>query len=197
MRGSRLIHRRGAATQRMSRCTGGIATFVFAACVAAGVIAVPAGTSVPMAQYRLDPHRSGVTFEVADYWHSNLTMRFSRMRAQLDGFRGPVWGRVKVAIDATSLEANVPFVAGIVEGNDMLDVAHYPAIRFVSTRFIRTGTVTGLMTGDLTIRATTYPVALAVTFDENPHHPPGGPETLALSADGHFSRAAFGLSTFI
>ena len=156
-------------------------------------MAEPAGTSVPLARYRLDPHHSGVTFEVANFWHSSLTMCFRRMRAELEGFQGSVAGRVMVTIDATSLEANVPFVAGIVEGNDMLDAAHYPAIRFVSTRFVRTGTVTGLLTGDLTIRAKTYPVALAVTFDENPHHPPGAPETLAFSADGHFGRAAFGL----
>jgi polyisoprenoid-binding protein YceI len=170
-----------------------IAALACVACAVVGVNAGPVGTSVPLALYRLDPQRSGVTFEVTNYWHTNLTMRFSRMRAELNGFQGSVAGRVMVTIDATSLEANIPFVTGIVEGNDMLDVAHFPAIRFVSTRFVRTGTVTGLLTGDLTIRAMTYPVALAVTFDENPHHSPGVPETLAFSADGHFSRAAFGL----
>ena len=170
-----------------------IAALACAACAIAGVYAEPVGTSEPLAQYRLDPQRSGVTFEVTNYWHSSITMRFSRMRAELNGFQGSVAGRVMVTIDATSLEANVPFVTGIVEGNDMLDVAHYPAIRFVSTRFVRTGTDTGLLTGDLTIRTTTYPVALAVTFDENPRQALGVPETLAFSADGHFSRVAFGL----
>ena len=194
MRGRRPIDQRGTAVWHTSRCATGIAAFVCAACVAIGVVAAPTAASVPLARYRLDPLRSGVTFNVANFRHSSLTMRFSRVRAQLDGFHGSVAGRVMVTIDATSLEANVPFVAGIVEGNDMLDVAHYPDIRFVSRRFVRTGTITGLITGDLTIRATTHPVALAVTFDESSRHRPGVPETLAFSADGHFSRAAFGLS---
>ncbi|WP_281175170.1 YceI family protein [Paraburkholderia nodosa] len=154
----------------------------------------PIGESAPLGQYRLDPVRSGVTFDVANVWHSNLAMHFSRMDVQLDGFQGFIAGRVTVTIDATSLEANAPFVRGIVEGGDMLDVAHYPAIRFVSTRLVQTGPFHCLLTGDLTIRTTTSPVTLAVTLDEDPHDPPGARQTLAFSADGHFSRAAFGLS---
>ncbi|WP_035514135.1 YceI family protein [Paraburkholderia nodosa] len=171
-----------------------IATFACAACAVVGVSAEPIDTSAPQALYRLDPGRSGVTFDVANVWHSNLTMRFSRIGAQLEGFQGFTAGRVVVTIDATSLESNTPFVAGFVEGGDMLDVAHFPAIRFVSTSFARTGTVTGLLTGDLTVRTTTRPVTLAVAFDEDPRDPPGARRTLAFSAEGHFSRAAFGLS---
>ncbi|MHA6844405.1 YceI family protein [Ralstonia syzygii] len=48
-----------------------------------------------------------------------------------------------MTIDAESLEANVPFVVGLVKGIDMLDVARYPAIHFGSTPFSRTGTTTG------------------------------------------------------
>ncbi|WP_035514780.1 YceI family protein [Paraburkholderia nodosa] len=181
--------------RRLEARVSAIAMFgVCAACAVAGASADPIDTSAPLAQYRLDPGRSSVTFDVANAWHSNLTLRFSRIGAQLEGFQGFAVGRVLVTIDATSLESNTPFVAGFVESGDMLDVAHFPAIRFASTRFVRTGTFTGLLTGDLTIRTTTRPVTLAVAFDEEPHDPPGARQTLAFSADGHFSRAAFGLS---
>jgi hypothetical protein len=55
-----------------------IATLACTACAAAGVSADPIGASAPLVQYRLDPGRSGVTFEVANVWHSNLTMRYER-----------------------------------------------------------------------------------------------------------------------
>ncbi len=168
--------------------------FACTACAAAVVSADATDTSARPPQYRLDPARSGVTFDVANVWHSNLTMRFSRMGAELDGLEGLASGRVTVTIDATSLEANAPFVAGIAEGGGMLDVAHYPAIRFVSTRLVPIGPLNGLLTGDLTIRTTTRPVTLDVTFDSDPHDPPGARQTLAFTADGHFSRAAFGLT---
>ncbi|QBR02779.1 YceI family protein [Paraburkholderia pallida] len=180
--------------RRVSPCATAIVAFACAAWATVGVSADPFDASVPSVQYRLDPHRSGVTFDVTNAWHAKLTMRFSRMRGQLDRFKGDGAGRVTVTIDATSLEASEPFVAGTVEGGDMLDVAHYPAIRFVSTRCERTGTATARLVGDLTIRETTRPVAFAVTFDADPRDPPGVPRTLTISADGHFSRTAFGLS---
>lgn len=126
--------------------------------------------------------------------HSQLTMRFSRMDAQLDALQGALGPlSVVVEIDAASVDASLPFVAGIVKSGAALDVAHYPEIRFVSTRFVRTGEAQGLLTGDLTIRATTHPVTLRVTLDSGA--PDLGADALAFSAYGHFSRSMFGLST--
>lgn len=173
-----------------------VAGLAWAACASiAGAATVSPVNAAPPEQYRLDPGRSGVTFDIEYFWHARLTMRFSRMRARLEGIEdGLAAARVSVTIDAASLEANVPFVAGIVEGGDMLDAARYPVIRFVSTRFVRTGASSGLLTGTLTIRTTTRPVMLSVTFDGTPHDAPDNARTLAFFADGHFSRAAFGLS---
>jgi len=174
-----------------------IARVMCVACAAIGVAAATghANDGVVPAQYRLDPLRSGVAFDVKYLWHSRLAMRFGRMRAQLAGAEnGLAAARVSVTIDAASLEANAPFLAGIVEGDEMLDAARYPSIRFVSTRFVRTGASSGLLEGQLTIRTTTRPVALVVTFDDTPRGASGDARPLAFSADGHFSRAAFGLS---
>ncbi len=179
-------------------CAQAIAAFACALYAAIGVDADwadPIAASAPSGRYQLDPRRSGVTFDVENLWHVHITMRFGRMRARLEGIdNGLVGGRVTVTIDAASLEANVPFVAGLVKDAGMLDVARYPAIRFASTQFSRTGTTTGLLTGNLTIRTMTRPITFVVTFDEVPPEAPSGRRTLAFHADGHFSRAAFGLS---
>lgn len=117
-------------------------------------------------RYRLDPRHSGVTFRVDNFWHAHLTMRFARMRAELsDVGDDRLASRVDVTVDAASLGANVPFVAALVKGSAMLDVARYPEIRFVGTRFERTGATTGVLTGELTIRAMTRPITLTVRFD--------------------------------
>lgn len=117
-------------------------------------------------RYRLDPRHSGVTFRVDNFWHAHLTMRFARMRAELsDVGDDRLASRVDVTVDAASLGANVLFVAALVKGSAMLDVARYPEIRFVGTRFERTGATTGVLTGELTIRAMTRPITLTVRFD--------------------------------
>jgi polyisoprenoid-binding protein YceI len=143
------------------------------------------------AEYRLDPIRSGVALDIEYFAHRRITMRFGRMRAELAAIDDDLAAvRVSVTVDVASLEANVPFVAAIVEGDDMLDASRYPTIRFVSTRLVRTGASSGILIGALTIRAITHVVALDVTFDG----PTRGARTLAFLADGHVSRGAFGLS---
>jgi polyisoprenoid-binding protein YceI len=148
-------------------------------------------------QYRLDTLRSGVTFAV-ETLHSQLTMRFQRMDARLDGMqRGLETCHVFVTIDATSVAADLPFVAHAVKGKRMLNAERYPTIRFASTRFVRTGETSGLLTGNLTIRDTTRPITFRVVFDNASGHVLSDHPMLAFSADGHFSRAAFGLSSWL
>ncbi|MET5116117.1 YceI family protein, partial [Burkholderia pseudomallei] len=64
-----------------------------------------------------------------------------------------------------SRAAPVPFVDALVKGSALLDVARDPEIRVVGTRFERTGATTGVLTGELTIRAMSRPITLTVRFD--------------------------------
>lgn len=147
--------------------------------------------------YRLVPERSSVALSVQIIGHTHLRMRFRRIDAELD--RPP--GRaddplVTVTIDAASVDANKPFATPIVKSRAVLDVEHYPSIRFSSTRFVRTANDTGFLTGNLTIRGATRPVTLFVTFERSDGHPVREDDSLTFAADGHFSRTAFGLSAW-
>ncbi|WP_454753738.1 YceI family protein [Cupriavidus necator] len=147
-------------------------------------------------RYVLEPQRSSVTFDVDAFSDSHIKMRFHRMHAQLEGTQaGLDSGRVTVTIDASSVEAHPRFLSLIIRGGGMLDVARYPEIRFVSTRFVRTGEGSGWLFGNLTIHGTTRPVSLLVT----PGGAIGSPRrdgTLAFSAAGEVSRREFGLSAW-
>ena len=154
-------------------------------------------TRVPPGQYELDPHHWSITFDVDHFKYSRFTMRFDRTTAQLDWSEGGLnRSSVATTIDAASVDTNVPLLDKLVKGADMFDVARYPQIRFVSTRFERTGDARGTLTGDLTIRGTTQPVTLDVTFNGFAPDPLTKQDTLGFSAEGHFSRARFGLSTW-
>jgi polyisoprenoid-binding protein YceI len=171
------------------------AAWIGTASLASGSLAAEQTLRVP-ARYQLEPDGSSVAFAVSTIAHSHLTMRFHRLQAQLDAPRGGLDTlSVVVTIDATSVEANLPFVTRLVKGDTMLDVEHYPVIRFVSTGFIATGVAKGLLTGNLTIRDATHPIALRVTFD-SVGDDPAGANSIAFSADGSFSRSMFGLSNW-
>jgi polyisoprenoid-binding protein YceI len=154
-------------------------------------------SSVPAGHYALDPHHWNVSFDVDHFHYSRFVMRFDKASAQLDwNADGMASSAVRVNIDAASVDTNVPLLDRMVKGPDMFDVARYPDITFTSTSFQRTGDDKGSLTGNLTIRGTTRPVTLAVTFHGHAINPLTKLETLGFSADGHFSRAQFGLTTW-
>ena len=154
-------------------------------------------SAVPVGGYELDPHHWTVTFDVEHFGYSRFVMRFDRVSAQLDWREGGMdRSSVEATIDATSLDTNVPILDRLVKGKDMLDVAQYPQIRFVSTRFERTGDARGTLTGDLTIHGVTRPVTLDVTFNGYAPNPLTKQPTLGFSAHGRFSRAQCGLATW-
>ena len=173
---------------------------VTAACTPLQVVTHTVSTTesrVPTGRYELDPHHWSVTFDVDHFKYSRFTMRFDRAKAQLDWNPGGLeQSAVAVTIDAASVDTNVPLLDKMVKGSDMFDVSRYPDIRFVSTRFERTGESHGTLTGDLTIHGTTQPVTLDVTFNGFAPDPLTKQDTLGFSAEGRFSRAKFGLSTW-
>ena len=153
--------------------------------------------NVPTGRYELDPHHWSITFDVDHFKYSRFTMRFDRATAQLDWKEGGLdRSAVEVTIDAGSIDTNVALLDRMVKGPDMFDVARYPEMRFVSTRFERTGDARGKLTGDLTIRGNTQPVTLDVRFNGFAPDPLTKLATLGFSAEGDFSRSKFGLSTW-
>ncbi|MDR5776178.1 MULTISPECIES: YceI family protein [unclassified Caballeronia] len=154
-------------------------------------------SSVPPGMYQLDAHHWNVSFDVDHLHYSRFVMRFDKTAGQLDwSADGMTGSTVHVTIDAASVNTNVPLLDRMVKGPDMFDVARYPNIEFVSTGFTRTGNDKGTLAGNLTIRGTTRPVTLDVTFNGHSVDPLTKLETLGFSADGHFSRAQFGLTTW-
>lgn len=153
--------------------------------------------SVPAGRYQLDSHHWNVSFDVDHLRYSRFVIRFDKVTAQLDWNAGGMSASaVRATIDAASVNTNVPLLDRMLKGPDMFDVARYPDIVFASTGFERTGDDKGVLTGNLTIRGTTKPVTLDVKFNGHAVDPLTKHETLGFSADGHFSRAQFGLTTW-
>jgi polyisoprenoid-binding protein YceI len=156
-----------------------------------------AEAGVPAGRYELDAHHWSIVFDVDHLKYSRFTMRFDRAKATLDWNPGGLdASAVTAEIDAASVDTNVPILDKLVKGPNMFDAETYPQIRFVSTRFQRTGDARGQLTGNLTIHGTTRPVTLEVTFNGYGPDPLTKEDTLGFSAEGRFSRAQFGLATW-
>lgn len=150
--------------------------------------------AAPSGHYRLDPHHASVTFDLDHLAYSRFVLRFDRLQAELDFHpEAPEQSRLVATIEAASIDSNVAELDTQLRAEAMLDVAHYPEIRFASTSLRRIGKQEGEMTGDLTIAGRTRPVTLEVTFNGAAPNPLSGAPTLGFSAKGAFDRADFGL----
>ncbi|WP_223851424.1 MULTISPECIES: YceI family protein [Cupriavidus] len=178
-----------------ARAMAGIAGIVLASLpLLAGAVgqARPADAGLLPAHYVLQ--RANVFF-VVDVSHQPLRMRFTRVDAQLEQGVGGDADQVAVTIDVASVETRPRFLSPIVRGSGMLDEAHYPEIRFVSTRFVRDRAGSGWLHGDLTMHGVVCPVDFLVT------QVPGAIESpndgrLEFAAAGDISLRKFGLSTW-
>ncbi|MFL9869371.1 YceI family protein [Paraburkholderia fungorum] len=154
-------------------------------------------TRVPPGHYDIDPDHTSITFDIDHFKYSRFTMRFDRKQGQLDWNEGGLdRSSATITIDAASIDTNVPLLDKMVKSANMLDVSRYPEVRFATTHFERTGESRGTLSGDLTIHGVTQPVTLEVTFNGFAPDPLTKKDTLGFSADGHFSRAKFGLATW-
>ena len=114
---------------------------------------------------------------VVSWSHAGL----SRHAARVVGLEGtlefdptsPEAGRVDVTIDPTRISSGVPALDRLLRSADFFDVMAHPRITFQSTSARQTGERSGEVVGDLTIRGTTRPVTLAVTWNFTGEHPLG------------------------
>lgn len=155
---------------------------------------------LPSGQYRLDKSHASLIFRVDHLGFSNYTARFTRFDAVLE-FDAEDLSKSSVAatVDATSLETDFPnpevvdFNA-MLQNEQWLDAGVYPEMTWRSTDIEMTGENTGKITGDLTLRGSTRPVTLDVTFNGGYRGHEMDPNArIGFSARGAFDRSAFGM----
>ena len=105
-----------------------------------------------------------------------------------------------VKIDPARISTGVPALDRLLRSDDFFDAAANPSIAFRSTLVVATGERTGEVSGDLTIRGTTRPVTLAVTWNFTGEHPLGlvnpsfaGKFVSGFSASTRLLRSEWGL----
>ncbi|HLZ07773.1 MAG TPA: YceI family protein [Chloroflexota bacterium] len=143
---------------------------------------------------QIDPAHSFLEF-------SGRHMMVSTYKGRFTGVTGtivldqanPADSSVEAVVDATSVYTGSDQRDGHLKSPDFLDIANYPTLTFKSTRVEPTGTHSGRVTGDLTIRGTTRPITFEVEFfgiEKNPW----GAQVAGFEAKSSFNRKDFGLA---
>lgn len=188
---------------RISRLAPVLSLFLLGACAStlAPLVAPKVDTdrsALEEGAYGLDPDHAALIFHVDHLGFSEFVGRFDRFDAALDfDPENPQAARIEAVIDITSLDVANDEFAETLKSPQWFDAPRFPEARFVSTAIEITGENTGVMTGDLTLRGETAPVALNVTFNGGARDRlRRGAYVVGFSATGAFDRKAFGVDRF-
>lgn len=153
----------------------------------------------PAGSYTLDKNHTTVTVRVMHFGLAHYTLRFNAVDGALNfDPANPTHSSVTASVATNSLDTTYQgdrdFDAEL-QNSEWLDSAGFPMATFRSTGLELTGSRTGRMTGDLTIRGQTHPVTFEVTFNKAyRQHPMGAPfAELGFSARGVVRRSDYGL----
>ena len=175
----------------MSRCAATLALLLAASpALAQGRNFSPDPAAAPAGTYTLDSRHSSVTARVSHFGFANYTLVFRG----LDGTlvydpKAPTRSRVSFTVDPKSVDSGIADFDRQLASDNWLGRA--PA-RFVSTGLKATGPRTGRLTGDLTLKGVTRPVAFDVTFNGGGPNLAGKP-TIGFTAHGVIDRTEFGV----
>ena len=171
--------------------------------VAAGESPEVSGTSstapppVPAGAYTLEKMHASLTFRVDHLGFSNYTARFKRFDAELQFDPADIpASSVTATIDPRSLDLDnpPPGFTDTLLGEQWLDAAKFPEMKFRSTQVEPTGANTFRITGEFTLHGVTKPVALDATFNGGyAGHPMDPHARIGFSARGSLKRSEFGI----
>ncbi|MFC3126950.1 YceI family protein [Pseudoroseomonas globiformis] len=154
--------------------------------------AVRAGT------YALDASHGKITWTVSHLGLSRYTGQLTDVQAELRlDPKAPDQGSLRVTIP---LEKGGTLDADLdkhLRAADFFDTAKHPEARFVSTRIERTGDRTARVTGDLTLRGVTRPVAFEARFNTAGVHPVTKRYTLGFDGTATLKRSEFGMGYMV
>lgn len=146
-------------------------------------------------RYAVDPAHAVVSMWIGHLGLSRYPGRFADVSGTLDfDPAAPTASRLDITIPARAIDLPDDGLEATIRGDEWLDAASHPTIRFVSTTAEATGRNSGRVTGDLTIRGVTRPATLDVVYNGSADNPFTGRETLGFSATGAIDRTAFGMT---
>ncbi len=145
-------------------------------------------------EWQIDPQHTSAHFAVSHMRTSTVRGRFNKIAGTVkwDG-RDFTTAAVEIVIDVASIDTGVPERDAHLRTADFLLVEKYPTLIFKSVKIEPASPGAARMTGTLTIRGVTKPVAFVIVGPSEPVKGPDGEIRVGASATATIDRREFGL----
>ena len=153
--------------------------------------------AVEPGDYVVEPIHTRVGFSVSHMgftdWYGDFTGVSGSLR--LDP-RHLAEASVEVTIPVASLSTTNARLDGELRSADWFDAEHFPTIRFVSTKVVRTGARTARIEGSLTFHGIVRPATLDASFNAAGVNPLSKGYTVGFNGTTQIHRSDFGVKTY-
>jgi polyisoprenoid-binding protein YceI len=148
-----------------------------------------------MGSWQLDPYHTQVEFSAKHLGMMTVRGYFDEVSTTADiDPDHPDTAKVEATISTASIRTNNGIRDNDIRSSNFLEVDKYPVITFRSTGVEPSGTDRFTLTGDLTIKDNTHPVALEVTKYGEFNDPGMMGHRIAYGATSKINRRDFGLT---
>ncbi len=156
---------------------------------------LPALAAADATSWTIDPAHTSSQFSVKHLVISTVRGQFGKTTGvlRLDE-KNLSKSAVEATIDVTTIDTRVADRDSHLKSPDFFDAAQYPTVTFRSTKVEKAGADRLKVTGDLTIKATTKPVVLDVSYTPSAITGMRGESRRGFSATTKINRKDFGLS---
>ncbi len=159
-----------------------------------GIVRQYKGYEIPAAgSYTIDAAHTSVEFVARHLMITKVRGRFSEVSGTITIEDEPELSHVEVEIGMASVDTGNGDRNAHLRSADFFDVENHPAMSFRSSGLQKTKSGKFQLTGELTIRGVTRPVAFDVEFD-GATPSPFGDERIAFTAEAEVNREDWGLT---
>ncbi|WP_077325687.1 YceI family protein [Virgibacillus siamensis] len=145
--------------------------------------------------YNVDTVHSELGFQIKHMMISKAKGAFNDFEAVIEADVDDLSdSTVELTIDAASIDTRNKDRDDHLRSGDFFEVEKYPKITFKATDIKKKSDNLYDVTGDLTIKDTTKPVSVDVTFEGQSKDPMSGNTVAGFSGTAKFSRKEFGLT---
>jgi polyisoprenoid-binding protein YceI len=146
--------------------------------------------------FMLDQRYGSIAFSVDHFGTFTSLGTFPRFMGKLQIDRlHPEQTKIDVEADATTVTVPWPDGTEMLRGPDFFDIAHHPAVRFISDAIKGVDPRHFQVNGMLEIRGIRHPLTLDATLTREHADPVTGTEIADFSITGTLSRADYGMTT--
>ena len=160
------------------------------------ILLATTAAATPLVRFTLVSQDSTADARVPFMGIANASARFPQMSGEIAFWpdRQEAFD-FHIEIDARAIESSSGMMTRTLKGQKFFDVANHPTITFAGTDFRMTSTTEAQVSGELTARGVTRPVALAVTFATPPMQT-DGTMPIDFTASTTIDRREFGMKAY-